>query len=330
LDYFYNDMKPEELKKTLDSIAREPAHPGYYLFGDEDYIKRRIIAAIRHVTVPPDFADFNFDEFWGGELRDGKPFFDALLAVPMMVGQRLVLLREAEKAPRKVLESLVDFHVPKGNVLIVESVPARKDNAFHKGMVKLLVGYECAVANDREMVAWVISMAADRELDFDRDTAMHLVERAGINLDAIAAELDKLSLVSADGRPGIREIDNLTVHSRSANIFKFSDSFASRDFAKTLKAAQRLFGFGESGTVLLAFLKRELFTLLRLKTDPDAASNIRAPKWKLKHYAKWAEGWDIKQIRTAIIALAEADLGIKTGRLSERQALIEGIARAKF
>ena len=56
-------MKPEELKNTIENISSQGAQPpGYYLFGEEEYIKRELIAAVKRVAVPADFAEFNFDE----------------------------------------------------------------------------------------------------------------------------------------------------------------------------------------------------------------------------------------------------------------------------
>ncbi len=323
-------MNSEELINILENISSQGARsPGYYLFGEEQYIKRELIGAIKLAAVPSDFAEFNFDEFWGGDLRDPKPFFDTLMAVPMMTGQRLIVLRDAEKAPKELLKSLEDFRIPEGNLLIVESTPRSKSTSFHKKMAAALNSYECTVKNDREMISWVKAMADDRGVEFDKKTAAYLVERAGASLDTLMGELDKLALVSVDKPLTPEDIDRFSAFSRSANIFRFADSFAARDFDETLKIANRLFEFGEAGTMLIAFLKNELFTLLRLKTDPDGAKNVRVPGWKLRYYAEWTRKWKTQQIRNAITALADADIGIKTGRLTEYQAVVEAVASAK-
>ena len=155
-------MKPDDLTKTIEGISLQGLqHPGYYLFGNDEYIKRELIAAVKKTAVLPDFAEFNFDEFWGGDLRNVKTFFDTLMAIPMMAGQRLTVLREAEKAPKDLLKSLEDFQVPQGNLLIVESTPKSKNSSFHKKMVAKLTPFECTVKNDRDMTAWVMMMAGE-------------------------------------------------------------------------------------------------------------------------------------------------------------------------
>jgi len=322
-------MKPQDFKGILETIGKDTAMPGYYLYGEEAYLKQRIIARVKEVFVPPDFAEFNLDELWGKELGDGKPLFDALLSLPMMSDRRVVVLRGAERCSKKVIDGLAGFNIPEESILVVEASPPRKTAAFHKTFSKILQPVECDIANDREMISWVVELAKEKNLRMGRSEAPYLVKRAGVNLNALVAELDKLELVAENGAVTIPLIDKMTFHSRSANIFNFSDSFASRDFPKALGAAQRLFEFGESGTMLIAFLKNELITLLRLKTDPEGIKKVRMPPWKKKSYIEWVRNWNAARIKGTIIAAAEADLAIKTGRITEKQALTYIIARAK-
>jgi len=323
-------MNPQELKSTLAEIEKSPSHPGYYFFGDDEYLKREFIGKVKSCIIEPSFSDFNFDEIWAGDIKDTRDFFDSLLALPVMLGGRLVVLREAERARAKFADALLKFDIPRGNFLIVESTPKRKTTSLHRGLAKKLLPYNCSVQNDREMLSWVGSLAEKYNLDLQQRTSKYLIERAGVNLDTLDAELSKLSLVCESGKPSTKDIDRLTAFSRSSSIFQFTDSFSSRDFGTALDISQRLFDFGESGTVMIALLKNELFSLLILKSSPDGSSKFRGPRWKLRLYSKWLRDWSKRQINNSIVTLAEADRAIKTSRLSEKQAIIEIIAYARL
>lgn len=322
-------MKPEEFKSILESIAKGSASVGYYLFGEEAYLKQRTISAIKNATVQPDFAEFNFDEMWGKDIGDGKELFDAILALPMMADRRLVILREAERCRKSVFEAFKKFVIPKECCVVVEATPPRKNVDFHTLFSKLFTPVECEIANDREMISWVVKMAAEKDVDLAGPEAGHLVARVGVNLQALDSELDKLALIAGDIRATAELIDSMTAHSRSANVFAFSDSFAARDFATTLAMAERLFDFGESGSMMIAFLKGEMFNLLRLKSDPDGFGKVRIPPWKKKNYIGWIRGWKKADLLEMIKTTAEADIAIKTGRTTEHQAVIQIIACAE-
>jgi DNA polymerase-3 subunit delta len=322
-------MKPEEFKSILASIGKGSAPVGYYLFGEEAYLKQRTISAVKTATVPPDFAEFNYDEMWGKDIGDGKELFDAILALPMMADRRLLILREAERCRKTVFEAFKKFVIPKECCVVVEATPPRKNVDFHNLFSKLLTPVECEIANDREMTSWVIQMASEKDVQLAGADAAHLVARVGVNLQTLDSELDKLALITGDKRATKELIDSVTAYSRSANVFAFSDSFAARDFTTTLTMAERLFEFGESGSMMIAFLKGEMFNLLRLKSDPDGFGKVRIPPWKKKNYIGWIRGWKKSDLLEVIKAAAEADISIKTGKTTERQAVIQIIACAE-
>ncbi len=326
---YIGKMNIEEYKKITNRIAKGPNNPGYYLYGDEEFIKQGLITAVKNVTVNPDFADFNVDEFWGGELRDTKPLFDALLSIPMMADYRIVILREAHKFKKTSQhKAMIDFDVPQGCVFLVDSNPKTKTNAFHKGLVKRLEAYECSIRNDTEMIEWVEYMASKRGLKITRPVIKYLVERSGENLETLAAELDKLFLSTGGDAPKKSDIDRMTAMSRSANIFQLADSFVKRDFKTTLALSKRLFDFGESGVMLIAFLKGAVMNLLKIKSGPKCNARIRVPGWKMKLYKSCASNWTTAQLHESIKTLARVDIGIKTGKLTEREAITQAIVSA--
>lgn len=320
-------MLPDELSKIIANIET-CVQNAYYIFGEEEFLKREIISAIKRNSLDAGFADFNCDELWGGDIGDGKILFDALIAIPLMIGKRLVILREAEKVSKKLQEAIPAFACSRETVFVIESSPKTKNSTFHKNLLKGRIAIECSLTSDREMADWAIFLASRKGISLDRKCADYLVSRSGVSLDAIDSELSKLEIAVKDRDVKLDDIEKITAFSASSNIFRFSDSYAERKIDEAIDISDRLFAFGESGTMILAFMKTQLFSLLRLKADPDNTEKSGIPKWKIRKVAGWARKWSIEDIYRSIISSAEADISIKTGKRTEKEAVLEAISQA--
>ncbi|HHS49754.1 MAG TPA: DNA polymerase III subunit delta [candidate division Zixibacteria bacterium] len=319
-------MKPDDFDKIISKIKSKPDARGYYVFGDEAFIKGQILAAIRETVIAPDFAEFNYHEFRAKELRDPKALADAILAIPMMAERRLVVLREVENGRKALHDVIGELNIPEGCVFVAEANPQKKTVAFHKRLVALLEPIECTIANDREMTQWVAKLAERAGVKISSGIVNYLVERAGVNIQTLAVEIDKLGLV-AEGKPITKSgIDEMTATSRSVNIFRLADSFTNRNFEETFELVESLLEFGESVIMLVAILKLELFKLIRAKSGEAGLAKVRAPAWKLKFYKTAAGKWTIPMIRNALIELGRIDVGMKSGKLTEREAIIQALA----
>jgi len=319
-------MKPQDVKKEIDQITKNPPATGVYLFGEEEYIKRQMLMAIKEAVINPDFAEFNFDKFWGGDIKDPKEIFDSILALPMMTDRKLVIINDANKLPKNARDFLCDEKIPSSTMLIIESKSDNKKTAVHRNFSKKFHPIGCEVANDKEMNNWAALFARKNNLKMDAKTGAYLVSRVAINLDTLSAELEKFSLYDIE-KLDVEIIDKMTANSRSVAIYRFSDCFASRDFRQTVILGNQLFQFGEAGTLLIAYLKTQLFSLLDIKANPYGGGAIYIPRWKLKQYKNWANRWSPTQIRDAISNLADADVFIKSGKMTEKQAVMWAIAK---
>lgn len=316
-------MKPDEFKKAINNISKRSNDRGYYIWGNEDYIKGALISAIKEAVVSPDFAEFNCHEFWAGDLRDCKILFDAVLAIPMMADKRLVVLREVDKARKDLLVKLPALSIPDGCVFIAEANPSRKNVVYHKNLLSLLTPIECTLKNDREMVAWVLEMGAKAGIKISPTNARYLVERAGSNLLSLDAEIEKLAIAIEEESVTQSAIDNLIATSRSASIYSFTDSITKRDFVTALRTVERLFEFGEPAIMIIAFVKYEIFNLLKMKAGRQGEEKFRGPSWKKKFYQSASAAWPREKIRDALITLSRADIGLKSGLLTDTEAILQ-------
>ncbi len=318
-------MEPKGFKQLVSQIRSGVKCSGYYIFGDEAYLKGAFIGEIRSAVLATDFAEFNFDELWAGDLHDPKALFDAVLALPMMTDRRLVVLREVENGNKDFHEKLASLDVPESCVFVAEAAPDKK-TSYHKTLLAKLSAVECSIEKDTDMAAWVIELGARSGVKFSLQIANYLVERAGTNLLALSEEIEKLAIAIGEKQPAKNDIDELVATSRSANIFRLTDCISSRQFTEALALASRLYDFGESTIMMIAFIKYELFNLLQIKTASGGAVKLRCPEWKAKKYRNWAASWTIGSLRNSVEALSRIDIGLKSGRLTEREAYLQIIA----
>lgn len=314
-------MEPHKFNQLVSKIRSGGLVSGYYLFGEEGYLKTLLITEIKSAALSPDFAEFNFNEFWTADLKDPKLLFDAILALPMMAERRLVVLREVETANKDLQEKLLQIKIPESCIFVAEAEPDKKTN-YHKFLLSHLESVDCSLSGDAEMISWVSELATRLGTKLNPGLARYLVERAGTNLLALAAEIEKLAISKAGSPPTKSDIDELIATSRNANIFALTDNLSARRFAPALQIAERLYNFGESPIKMLSLIKGELFNLALVKSGAP----LRCPEWKAKKYRDWAAGWSKSAVRDSIIALSKIDIGLKSGLLTDREAFVQIIA----
>src|SRR5690242_581522 len=79
----------------LHGAAKAKARPIYVLHGDEHFLKRRVLAALRSLVLGPDDDGFGFTSR-DGEKAIWAEIHDELETLPFLSSRRLVVLDRAE------------------------------------------------------------------------------------------------------------------------------------------------------------------------------------------------------------------------------------------
>lgn len=242
---------------ALDFLARShgQAVPALCVaFGDEDFLKRLVVAEIRKQVLGAD-GEFSFTRFDG---RTAKPreVFDELSTLALFGGRRLVAVSDADDFVSDNRPLLEDFAArPKpGGVLLLEVKSWPKTTRLYKALAAGGLQVECKTPPPAALLKWVAAWARQRhQARLEQDASELLVEMAGTELGLLDQELAKLAVSAGpDGAITPDMVADLVGGWRARTVWDMLDAALAGNAARALGQLDRLLLSGEQPVGLLA------------------------------------------------------------------------------
>lgn len=240
----------------LAFLERPPASPQpvYVLHGDEDFLKRQALAAIKKLVLGGGDDAFAFSTH-AGDRTSYADVRDELDTVPFLCPRRLVVVENADPFVtqwRSLLEKYVAQPSQRGVlVLEVRTWPATTRLAKQVPASGTLV---CKAPAMHRLPAWCTTWArAQYGKQLTSAAAQLLVELVGAEMGQLDQELNKLAIYVGKGeRIDVAEVDQLVGRSRAAEVFKIFDAVGSGNTVAALAILQRLFDQGDEPVAILS------------------------------------------------------------------------------
>src|SRR5262249_40494267 len=139
----------------LDQSSRASAQPVHVVHGDEDFLRRQVLAALRGMVLGPgEDATFGLSSY-PGDRAVWSAVHDELLTLPFLCPRRLVVVENADlfvSAHRPQLEKYVQEPSPNGVlVLEVKSWPAT--TRLHR-LLDGPASINCKALSGAKLVEW--------------------------------------------------------------------------------------------------------------------------------------------------------------------------------
>lgn len=224
---------------TASAVRKQIAagHPEpLYLLTGEDEVEKSALAAEFAELIEEGLRAFNVERIHAGELTTGDRLaegVDSIVAAvrtfPMMSPRRVVTVyqaetllvpkRESDAATRalETLEALFERPEPQSTLVLVTGTMDRRSRMF-KLLSRQAVIVECGAIEDQaDAERWVRTRIAAGGGEIDPAAARLLVERAGLDVKRLRAEVDKL-LLYAWGQPRISVDDALAIAGPAALV----------------------------------------------------------------------------------------------------------------
>jgi DNA polymerase-3 subunit delta len=234
--------------------------PLYVLHGDEAFLKRQVLRAIRQRALGPD-ADDQAVSLYAGDRAGYAEVFDELDTVPFFEPRRVVVIESADPFVtrfRADLEKKVAGLSATGTlVLDVKAWPA---NTRLAKLVDAAATVVCKAPAAFKLPAWCSEWAKSRyRKQLPAPAASLLVDLVGAEMGQLDQELLKLAVFVGD-RPGIdvADVDKLVGNSRAENTWKIFDAVGAGDVRAALAMLHRLFEQGEEPMRLLGAFSSQL------------------------------------------------------------------------
>jgi DNA polymerase III subunit delta len=315
----------------LEQLGRSEPLPVYVVHGDEDFLRRQVLAALReHVLGPGEDASFGLTSY-PGEKAVWSAVHDELLTLPFLCRRRLVVVESAEpfiSTHRPHLEKYVAAPAKSGVlVLEVKSWPATTR------LYKLLDGpasISCKSLTGQKLVDWCRRWSsAQHGKQLVVPAAQLLVDLVGPEMGLLSQEIAKLAVYAGEAaRIDSEDVDRLVGNNRAEKTFEIFNLIGQGDAKGALSFLDRLLEQGEKPLALLGAFGWQLRKLaqagrLAVQGTPlaDAVSRVglfkgREAEQQMKHLGR-------RRLDRLYDWLLEADFGMKGGSELPERTLLE-------
>jgi DNA polymerase-3 subunit delta len=316
----------------LERAAKAKPQPVYVVHGDEAFLKRQVLTALKALVLGPDQSGFGLCCL-PGDKADFATVHDELETLPFLGPRRLVLIEDADPfvtRERARLEKVVAEPSSTGVlVLEVHSWPA---NTRLAKLVPDAATLVCKTPTTQSLPGWCADWCAARHgKQLPAAAARLLVDLVGPDMGLLDQEMAKLAAFAGDAaRIEAVEVDLLVGNSRAENTWKIFDLIGAGQAGASLALLDRLLDQGEDPMKLLGAFGmqlRRLAQVARLHEQGVAVSAAleqagvppfarRQAEQQLRHLGR-------RRLDRLYDWLLEADLGLKGASQLPPRTLLE-------
>ena len=308
--------------ELIQQIESGTTHPVYFLYGEEDFFQRELIAALTRRWITPDNRDFNFETF-EAKTSTVHEWIGACKTLSFFGGEKLVIVRgldEVEWEDGKVTPLLdyVSDPVPEA-CLVLTARKADRKRKVYKALAKLKGAGECTAPREPALIAWLKNRAKESKRTLSAGAARLMVERVGLKPGLLAGELEKV--ITFAGK--VQSIDEQAVmavvgETRLENVFDLTDALKAKNPVRALSILRNHLEHGEQPVKLLGMIGWQFRLIWEVKhhqttgTPPSRIAQKMgiAPfqaEQALRYTGKFSEG----QLREGFRSLFQADRELK-------------------
>ena len=253
------------------------------------------------------------------QVEDGAE--EAQLSPEVAKGQAKMLLAYLDEVPESTeLVFLEEDTAGSGPILRRLQELARTNQA------KIVT---CEKLRRNELPDWIRQRATARKVKLDAGAIADLAEFVGDELRQLDQELIKLADYAPHRTVTREDVRRLVPATRAASVFEMADALGMGDGATAGKLMRHALDIdGEQPLRLIGMIARQYRLLIQAKAlqaqgvkPPDMARTLNAADWTVPKLLNQANRHTFVALERAMARILAADEAIKTGRLSDREAM---------
>jgi DNA polymerase-3 subunit delta len=324
----------------LDRAPHSKPQPVYVLCGDDDFLKRQALDAVKALILGPEDPGFGLSSV-AGDKTDFAAVRDELATLPFLGPHRLVVVDNADPfvtRHRAALEKYVaECHgqlaaraTPTGVlVLDVKSWPA---NTRLAKAIPDAGTITCKAPAAHRLPQWCQQWASARHgKQLSAPAAQLLVELVGPEMGQLDQELEKLAVyVGAASRIDQSDVDQLVGRSRAADTFKIFDALGNGKPGEALAVLDQLLVQGEEPLRILGAFSWQLRRLAQVariarqtRSLPAAMDQAGIEPYAQRRYEQQLRHLGRRRAEQLYDWLLEADLGMKGSSALPPRTILE-------
>ena len=325
----------------LSDPDKYPAGPVCAASGDETFLKREVLAALRHQVLGSEQDEFSLTTFAGRSGVALRDVLDALATVSLFGGnRRLVIVEEADDFVSENRAELEDYVAKphRGGVLVLDVKTWPSTTRLAKAVAASGLTIECKSLNEPQTKRWLVDRAKSRyDVRLEAAAADALLELLPPELGILEQELSKLSLlVGKAGAIDVALVSENVGGWRTRTTWDMVDAAADGRAAEAIEQLGRLIAAGEKPHALLPQMShslRQLAAATQLIQVAEAAGNrislnsaltqAGVPPFKIATAERQLRQLGRDRAKQLTAWLLAADLAIKGPNSADARARIE-------
>ncbi len=283
-------------EKELRESVKKP-RGGYFFWGDEDYLKRHYVSAIRSAVITDEsVAPFNeilFDQ----ETFSPEALREALAAPPVMAEKKLVRVALDEysslsESTRKELDDIYSEINEDESVLVISVLAGgfdggtdKKPTAQLKSLASRLNAVAFPLQTESKLIRWLSRHFSEHGISASEETLRFMLRLCGRSMSRLSGEADKASAYAL--AHGLNCIDSSVISAVASetpeeDAFRLANAVLSGDGAGALDSLGRAKKRGENPIRLLSAVSSVICDMAAVSSLAEAGFDKRGIAGKLK------------------------------------------------
>lgn len=330
--------KPENAYKLLDDASALPDSPVYAVFGPNGWLRAKALKALLDVLASRGAEIRRFDD-----LDTIAPVLDELRTPGMFGGSSVLVIRNRRVGNRhevttRFKDELAAYleNPSKRNVLVFEGYTWARNLTVPKRISASFPTWQAEELKPWDYRGWQDALdrqALDLGLSLDRPVYDVLREYTGGELSRCERELEKMALLSHDGRVTTQLVAHACGFEGQDSTFALCDALLTGDTKGALRHCTQLAKNAELSTLLslMGLLRLQVSNLGRAQaafgrnSGPEEAfraSKSRLRNEKKQRFVKLAQNLSRKQVASAVKHLSNVDLATKSSVVDAGSLLV--------
>jgi DNA polymerase-3 subunit delta len=290
-----------------------------FVFGEDDYVRSRVLSHLRDTLIPEEVRAFNLDQV-DGENVDLEQTLTLCNEYPLMHSHRLMLFTNVDKLRASQQQQLLTYleNPSESTILVLFARKVDRRRNFFKTLIKKSLVLECSPPGPDEIPGWLQEYARNAGYGLTWEQASLIAGQHQPLTELLAREMDKLITLAGDGKEIHDEhIAQVIGVSREYSVFELSNAFFKGDFA----TVTRIYLHSRSrihALQILAALANNLIRLWHLDRLQRAripvarqAELLQVNPYALRYDREKLRGFRSKDLEHMLHYLLEADRLLK-------------------
>jgi DNA polymerase III delta subunit len=251
-----------------------------------------------------------------------RSLLDDVAVLPFLAEKRLVIVDSVPKASKEEIQNLAANVHPQVVLLFCDPKPDKRSG----GVKELLATADVKTfepLKGKLVSQWVDSYAKEQQVVIDPAARDTLIEYLGEDMDFLAFEMDKLSLLAHGRSITTADVEQMTIPSDEGIVWRMTDLLCEGSRTEALRYAKRMLDRGGDAyglwAILLSMLKNLVLVRAAIQSGLVASKDIADATgvhiFALRSLQPYAKRMNDVALETFLGWAMHADRDLKTGVL---------------